>query len=100
MDIPSNQSVLVMDDIAVTDGIAEWAMHSSTLLLQTTISDVISHCIPTTDKKSFHSFSLYTPVGKADSGNMSLINFLRGFLKQEAVELIYIENICFQNSDF
>jgi hypothetical protein len=25
-----------MDDIAVTDGIAEWAMHSSTLLLQTT----------------------------------------------------------------
>jgi hypothetical protein len=26
MDIPSNQSVLVMDDIAVTDGIAEWAM--------------------------------------------------------------------------
>jgi sacsin len=36
MDIPSNQSVLVMDDIEVTDGIAEWAMHSSTLLLQTT----------------------------------------------------------------
>jgi hypothetical protein len=25
MDIPSNQSVLVMDDIEVTDGIAEWA---------------------------------------------------------------------------
>jgi hypothetical protein len=36
MVIPSNQSVLVMDDIEVTDGIAEWAMHSSTLLLQTT----------------------------------------------------------------
>ena len=35
-DIPSIQSVLVMDDIAVTDGIAEWAMHSSTLLLRTT----------------------------------------------------------------
>lgn len=36
MDIPSNQSVLVMDNIEVTDGIAEWAIRSSTLLLQTT----------------------------------------------------------------